>query len=70
MLNGNMYQDTIKGKFCSMTNISNELTDRDEIINISLKPKLMNIAMGLMFIGLVHFYFSAALKSRFMNINI
>ena len=46
-----------------MTNISQELTERDDIINISLKPKLIAFAMGLIFIGLAYFYFSAALKS-------
>ena len=65
MSNGNFYQDSIKGLFCAMTNITNINHDEDFKINIVMKPKLMNLGLVFVFMGLVNFYFFSALKQRF-----
>ena len=65
--NGKAYQDSIKGLLCSMTNITNVIQDEDLKIKISRKPKLLNLSLVFVFMGLLNFYFYSALKQRFSS---
>ena len=60
--NGNNYQDSLKGKFCTMTNITNITSINHS--ELDLKPKLLNFALAFIFFGLMNFYFFSALNQR------
>ena len=62
--NGKYYQDSLKGMFCAKTNISLIIQDNQDHRELSIKPFLMQIWIGLMFLGLVYFFFLSALNYR------
>ena len=64
--NEKAYQDSIKGLLCSMTNITNVIHDEDLKLKISRKPKLLNLGLVFVFMGLHNFYIYSALKQRFL----
>ena len=49
-----------------MTNITNVIQDEDLKLKISRKPKLLNLGLVFVFMGLHNFYFYSALKQRFL----
>lgn len=62
--NGKYYQDSLKGMFCAKTNISLIIQENQDHRELSIKPFLMQIWIGLMFLGLVYFFFFSALNYR------
>ena len=47
-----------------MTNITQVIQDEDLKLRISKKPKLLNLSLVFVFMGLVNFYFFSAVKQR------
>ena len=64
-LDGSKFQATIKGKICMERSILNTSSIADEdIVELSIKPKLMIFALTSVFWGLGQFYFWSAIKAR------
>ncbi len=64
MTNGKYYQDSLKGLFCTKSNITNLFKNRDQQFEISHRALLLQVALIMMFGGLVYFYYFSALKQR------
>ena len=64
MTNGKYYQDSLKGLFCTKSNITNLFKNRDQKFEISHKGVIVQVALIIMFCGLLYFYYFSALKHR------
>lgn len=64
VLNGNNFQETMKGIICTKTNISNIIMNNNTQNNFSTKQPLMVLFGVFTVLGFTSYYFFSALKQR------
>ena len=62
--NGNNFQDILKGRICTETNMSTIIMDENTQDNFSTKQILMILFCSSILLGFTYFYFFSALKQR------
>ena len=65
VFSGKNYQDSLKGMFCTKTNITHILQDEDTIIEVANKPFLVIMFGYIIHLGLVVYFYFSAMKKRY-----